>query len=200
MENSRAPSLDDAGQVIAFGSRHPINGRDDARDEDLYVYQLPARSARAADHHAARRESAASSESRTRILAGTVVNGDIDARTLQAAIEALPRRPERIVVVETKALPPQESQLRDLDGFVLRDSRIIYLRRDGPTLVAAEYSGGPYVLMLAVVIWHEMAHTEGLDERQAQQREEDLWKEFTQRGLVDSAVGLTYLAELRRRR
>ena len=45
-----------------------------------------------------------------------------------------------------------------------------------------------------------MAHTEGLDERQAQQREEDLWKEFTQRGMVDSAVGLTYLAELRRRR
>jgi Tol biopolymer transport system component len=40
MENSRAPSLDDAGQVLAFGSRHPINGRDDARDEDLYVYQL----------------------------------------------------------------------------------------------------------------------------------------------------------------
>jgi Tol biopolymer transport system component len=37
MENSRAPSLDDAGQVIAFGSRHPINGRDAARDEDLYV-------------------------------------------------------------------------------------------------------------------------------------------------------------------
>ena len=37
MENSRAPSLDDAGQVLAFGSRHPINGRDEARDEDLYV-------------------------------------------------------------------------------------------------------------------------------------------------------------------
>ena len=54
--------------------------------------------------------------------------------------------------------------------------------------------------MLAVIIWHEMAHTEGLDERHAQQREEDLWKEFMQRGLVDSAVGLTYLAELRRRR
>ena len=40
MENSRAPSLDDAGQVLAFGSRHPINGRDEARDEDLYVYRL----------------------------------------------------------------------------------------------------------------------------------------------------------------
>ena len=42
MENSRAPSLDDAGQVLAFGSRHPINERDEARDEDLYVYRLPA--------------------------------------------------------------------------------------------------------------------------------------------------------------
>jgi Tol biopolymer transport system component len=40
MENSRAPSLDDAGQVLTFGSRHPINGRDEARDEDLYVYRL----------------------------------------------------------------------------------------------------------------------------------------------------------------
>jgi len=54
MENSRTPSLDDAGQVIAFGSRHPINGRDGARDEDLYVYQLPGRAARVADHPAAR--------------------------------------------------------------------------------------------------------------------------------------------------
>jgi Tol biopolymer transport system component len=40
MENSRAPSLDDGGQVLAFGSRHPINGRDEPRDEDLYVYRL----------------------------------------------------------------------------------------------------------------------------------------------------------------
>jgi Tol biopolymer transport system component len=39
MENSRAPSLDDAGQVLAFGSRHPIDGRDEAHDEDLYVYR-----------------------------------------------------------------------------------------------------------------------------------------------------------------
>ena len=103
--------------------------------------------------------------------------------------------------METKALPPtQEAQLHDLDAFVLSGSRVIYLRRQGATLLAAEYSGGPYVLMLAVIIWHEMAHTEGLDERQAQQREENLWKEFVQRGLVDSGVGLTYLAELRRRR
>ena len=40
MENSRAPALDASGQVIAFGSRHPIDARDEAYDEDLYVYKL----------------------------------------------------------------------------------------------------------------------------------------------------------------
>ena len=146
-------------------------------------------------------EWAPSSKSHKRIIAGTVVNGEVDARTLAAAFAVLPRRPERIVILDAKKWPPtQEGQPRELDGFVLRDSRVIYLRRQGQTLRAAEYSGGSYVLMLAVIIWHEMAHTEGLDERHAQQREEDLWKDFTQRGLVDSAVGLTYLAELRRRR
>jgi hypothetical protein len=42
MANSRAPSLDDAGRVLAIGSRNPINGRDEAHDDDLYVYRLPA--------------------------------------------------------------------------------------------------------------------------------------------------------------
>ena len=144
------------------------------------------------------REWARSSKSRTQIIAGTVVNGDIDGRTMAAAIEVLPRRPERIVMVDAKELPL--TTLRGLDAFVLSGSCVIYLRRQSATLLAAEFSGGPYVLILAVVIWHEMAHTEGLDERQAQQREEDLWAEFTRRGLVESATGLTYLAELQRRR
>jgi hypothetical protein len=147
------------------------------------------------------RERARASETPSQNVAGTVVNGDINSRTLRAALEALPRRPERIVVVDTDAWSPgHEKQMRDLDAFVLTGSRVIYLRRQSVTLLAAEYSGGPYLLMLAAVIWHEMAHTEGLDERHAQAREEDLWKQFVQRGLVDSGVGLTYLDELRRRR
>ena len=92
------------------------------------------------------------------IIAGTVVNGDIGARALAAAIEVLPRPPGRIVIVETKELrPTKESQLRGLDAFVLCGSRVIYLRREGPALLAAEHSGGPYILMLAVII--SMAHT-----------------------------------------
>jgi hypothetical protein len=148
-----------------------------------------------------RRDSQRSSETPSRIVAGTVVNGDINVRTLRAALEVLPRRPERIVVVDAgEVSSAPEKQMRDLDAFVPVGSRVIYLRRESATLLAAEYSGGPYLLMLAAVIWHEMAHAEGLDERHAQEREEDLWKQFVQRSLVDSGVGLTYLDELRRRR
>jgi len=38
MEVSRAPSLDATGRVLAFGSRHPINGRADSHDENLFVW------------------------------------------------------------------------------------------------------------------------------------------------------------------
>jgi Tol biopolymer transport system component len=38
MESSRAPSLDGTGRVLAFGSRHPINGRADSHDENLFVW------------------------------------------------------------------------------------------------------------------------------------------------------------------
>jgi len=104
-------------------------------------------------------------------------------------------------MVDDEALPLEhEKQWRDRDAFVPLGSRVICLRRQSPTLLAAEYEGGPYLLMLAVVLWHEMAHAEGLDELRAQEREENLWKQFVQRGLVDSGVGLTYLDELRRRR
>jgi hypothetical protein len=104
-------------------------------------------------------------------------------------------------MVDAETMPlSHDTQLRGLDAFVPIGSRVIYLRRQSVTLIAAEYSGGPYLLMLAAVIWHEMAHADGLDERHAQEREEDLWKQFVQRGLVDSGVGLTYLSELRGRR
>jgi hypothetical protein len=147
------------------------------------------------------RERSRPPETRSRMVAGTVVDGDIDTRILRLALEVLPRRPERIIVVDADAMPlALDKQTRDLDAFVPIGSRVIYLRRESATLIAAEYSGGPYSLMLAAVIWHEMAHAEGLDERHAQQREEDLWQQFVQRALVDSGVGLAYLDELRRRR
>jgi Tol biopolymer transport system component len=44
MENSRGPSIDGAGHVLAFGSWHPIDVSDAAHDEDLFVVRVePAR-------------------------------------------------------------------------------------------------------------------------------------------------------------
>ena len=134
-------------------------------------------------------------------IAGTIVVGDIDRRTIAAALERLPRRPKRIVMVDsTDATPGVEAHRRDLDAFVPLGSDVIYLRRQSLTVREAELSGGPYVFMLSVVIWHEMAHGEGLDEQQARRREEELWKQFVQRGDVDSGIGMAYLTELRRRK
>jgi Tol biopolymer transport system component len=38
MEHSRTPTLDDHGRVVVFGTRHPIDPRDEAFDEDLFVW------------------------------------------------------------------------------------------------------------------------------------------------------------------
>ena len=39
MDNSRAPSLDASGRLIAFASRHPVSARDERCDEDVFVYR-----------------------------------------------------------------------------------------------------------------------------------------------------------------
>ena len=193
-------AIEVAAAVLHCGRRKVAHGAK-ATAADLV---LPDRPSHLHDQRGRRRSGAEpprAPETRSRTVAGTLVDGDIDIRTLRLALEALPRRPGRIVVVDADAVPlALDKQTRDLDAFVPIGSGVIYLRRESGTLIAAEYSGGPYLLMLAAVIWHEMAHAEGLDERQAQQREEDLWKQFVQRALVDSGVGLAYLDELRRRR
>jgi hypothetical protein len=139
-------------------------------------------------------------ETPQRTIAGTTVVGQVDRLTIQSALEVLPRRPARIVIIDDAAAPSGAHRARDLDGFVPVGSSVIYLRRQSPTLRAAEYEGGAYLLVLATVIWHEMAHAEGVDETGARQQEEDLWESFVRAGRVESAVGLSYLAELKRRR
>jgi hypothetical protein len=136
----------------------------------------------------------------SRRIEGTIVVGDVDVETLRVALSVLPRRPTRILVVGDAAMPPDVVvQVRQLDGFVPLRSRTIYLRRESETLREAEMSGGPYVLMLAAVIWHELAHVEGCDEAHAREREASLWDEFVRSGRVDAALGLSYRAALRRK-
>jgi hypothetical protein len=136
-----------------------------------------------------------------RTIIDTVVAGNITVPTLRAALEVLPRRPTRIEVVDDRDLSgPLLKQVAEMDAFVPVGTRTIYLRRQSRTLRDAEYAGGPDILMLALVIWHEMAHVEGLDERGARRREEELWSEFIRSGRVDGSIGLAYLRELKARK
>ena len=73
-------------------------------------------------------------------------------------------------------LPEIRDRIHQKFGFVLKGSPTIYLIRDSAIIREAERSGGPYLFMLAAVIWHEMAHADGLDESQARRREEELWQ------------------------
>jgi hypothetical protein len=53
--------------------------------------------------------------------------------------------------------------------------------------------------MLATVIWHEMAHLDGADERGARKEEEALWMRFVRDGVADQVTALRYLQALKRR-
>jgi hypothetical protein len=136
-----------------------------------------------------------------RTIGNTVVVGDIDIRMLRTVLEVLPRQPARITVVDDTDLSAAAlTRTAGMDAFVLVGSRAICLRRQSPTVREAESTGGPYLLVLAVVIWHEMAHAEGLDERDARHREEALWSDFIRSGRVETSLGLTYLRELQTRK
>jgi hypothetical protein len=140
----------------------------------------------------------ASTKDSPRTIDRTVVVGTIETHTIRAALAALPRTPDRIeVVAADEVLPEIRDRIHRMFGFVLKGSRTIYLIRDSGIIREAERSGGPYLFMLAAVIWHEMAHADGLDEAQARRREEELWQGFVVTRVVDFAFGLAYLAELR---
>jgi hypothetical protein len=47
--------------------------------------------------------------------------------------------------------------------------------------------------MLAAIIWHEMTHLDGADERGAQGTEEGLWKRFVVERRVDPVTAPRYL-------
>ena len=133
----------------------------------------------------------ASKKDSPRTIDRTVVAVNRNA-PIRAALAALPRTPDRIeVVAADEVLPEIRDRIHQKFGFVLKGSPTIYLIRDSAIIREAERSGGPYLFMLAAVIWHEMAHADGLDEAQARRREEELWRGFVSTRVVESAFGLT---------
>lgn len=129
------------------------------------------------------------SAGRPRILGTTE-----DATAIGHALKLLSRRPETVAVIDPDdATPEGRKILANSEAFIVHGARIVYVNRQSEVLKGAREGSRIHVYMLACVIWHEMAHIDGADERTAQRREEGLWKRFLIEGLLDRTIALRYL-------
>jgi hypothetical protein len=127
--------------------------------------------------------------------------GSSDAwRAVTRALKLLPRQPEAVVLIDVRRSPPAlQARLHGVAGFVTPGDRTVYLNGAGLTLRGAVRKGNVWDCALAAIIWHEMAHVDGADEREARREEEELWRRFIVEGRVDASRGLNYLQLLRAR-
>jgi hypothetical protein len=132
-----------------------------------------------------------------------VVDGPtaIGERTaIAAAMHLLARLPERVAVIDAEqARRDVKATLLRLDAFTIKDSRVVYLVRQSALVQGAVQRQAFHTYALAAVIWHEMAHTEGADEREAQRREQSLWTTCVRDQYVDEVTALRYLEALTKR-
>jgi hypothetical protein len=135
-----------------------------------------------------------------RLEAGqTVVPGPYEA-TINRALGLLPKRPAKILVVDaTEAARAVDAHGRKVEAFVRDGENVVFLISQGATLRGAQNGRGIFDYALATLIWHEMAHLGGADEREAQRQQEDLWMAYVATGRVDTNRGLNYLALLKKR-
>lgn len=137
----------------------------------------------------------------SRSIVDVIVYEGADAgavRTVVAeAVRLLPHPPVRIAVIDAdEARPDVRPTLLRLDAFVLKESAVVYVVRQSRLLNGAIAGSGTHRHALAAVLWHEMAHVAGADERGARRQEEALWRRFLRDERVDSVSGLRYLKSL----
>ena len=113
-------------------------------------------------------------------------NAEAERAAVVKALELLPRLPARVAVMDvTEAKPEVRRVLLRLDAFVTKGSPVIYVVQQSSLFKEALEGSSFHTHALATVIWHEMAHAEGADEREARKREEDLWATFVRDQRVD---------------
>ena len=128
-------------------------------------------------------------------------------RTVARAIAHLPRRPIQVAVIDAnEAKPEVRATLLRLDAFTLKvdavtmdRSKVVYLVKQSTVLREAAKGSLFYEYVLASIIWHEMAHLDGADERGARSAEEQLWTRYVRDGIVDQVSALRYLNALTKR-
>jgi hypothetical protein len=124
----------------------------------------------------------------------------IHRAALIGALQLLPRLPARVAIIDaSKAKPEVQKTLRQLDAFIVRGSPVVYVVKQSALLRGAIAGSSPYRHALAAVLWHEMAHVDGADEREARAKEQALWTSYVRDQRVDAVTGLRYLTALDRR-
>jgi hypothetical protein len=134
----------------------------------------------------------------------TPLSGDTRCRDCNEVIrrieKLLPRRPEKVVVIDTGREPPGfQRQIRHAEGFTIPGDTTVYLKKQGPTFQRALQGAGIWDYAVAIIVWHEMAHIDGADEPIAERQEETLWQAYVVEGRVDASRGLKYLKLLQAR-
>ena len=136
----------------------------------------------------------------TEIVTAASPAGNAARAAITAAVALLSEVPKVIAVMDiTPAKPTVRDRLRRLDAFTVEGNDVIYLVDGSEILRGAQQGSAFHRAALAAVIWHEMAHLDGADEREARKAESTLWASFVRDGLIDQLTGLRYLSALERR-
>jgi hypothetical protein len=121
-------------------------------------------------------------------------------KAVHKAIARLPKRSPEVAIIDADdARPEVRETLLKLDAFITRGGRVVYVVKQSAVLNGAAGELPLYDCMLASIIWHEMAHIDGADERGARRAEEHLWTQFVRDEAVDAVTGLRYLQAFARR-
>jgi hypothetical protein len=136
----------------------------------------------------------------TKIVTAASPAGVAARAAITAAVALLPKAPKVIAVMDvTPAKPEVRDRLRRLDAFTVEGNDVIYLVDGSELLRGAQQGSAFHRAALAAIIWHEMAHLDRADEREARRAESTLWVSFVRDGLIDQLTGLRYLSALERR-
>ena len=125
--------------------------------------------------------------------------GECDA-VVRRVLPLLPTKPALVKVIDLdRSARVLHEHFKDAEGFVTAGDPAVYLTKQGSTFQHALQGPGIWDYALAIIVWHEMAHLRGANERQARQQEEELWAQFVVAGRVDTRRGMEYLGLLRKR-
>jgi hypothetical protein len=143
------------------------------------------------------RTGAAGRQDLDRLIVTGGPTGPAERTALVEALRLLPRLPTRVAVIDAEdARPEVKVTLLKLDAFTIKGSSVVYIVRQSALFGGAVERQAFHTYALASVIWHEIAHAEGADEREARQREQQLWTTFVRDQRIDQVTALRYLNAL----